>query len=241
MKRFPGLIATIELALLICFGNALADHIVLHSESTNFTAGQILHDPLTISLKSGERIVLLSDRGDVMDIVGPFDGSPAVQGADDFDVKDALSRLIDNPNNLHASLGGTRSGATLPSTSVAGLVWSLDPYSSGVQCAIEGQELAFGRSDTESALVLHVERPGRDGTGVVNFGSNSTRAVWPGNIPVTDGELYVVRREGYLDSAMFRLALLPAIVAGNIEASIAWLATYGCARQATLLLSELPD
>jgi hypothetical protein len=228
------------LAFLLCAVTIRAEHIVLLSETDDFTVGQILPDPVNLNLESGERIVLLSDRGELLDIVGPVAGTPVTPGSDDFNVRDALTNLIENPNNLHASLGGTRGGTRLLSTVTGGPVWRLDPLASGVQCYVEGEALVFGQPVESAPASFHVQRPGHEGTGLLRFERETGVAPWPLNIPAQSGELYVVRREGYMDSSLFRLALLPSIVLENTEVSIAWLAAHGCTRQAAVLLKNLP-
>ena len=96
---------------LVIFGFSapvLADHIVLQSDADKYSIGQLLQDPLSLLLDDGQRLVLLSDHGDVIDIEGPFTGVPSSSNPDEFDLKKALTSLIDNPDQLHASLGSTR-------------------------------------------------------------------------------------------------------------------------------------
>lgn len=227
-------------ALLLFAITIRAEHIVLLAETESFTVGQILPDPVNLDLESGERIVLLSDRGELLDISGPFVGTPVTPGSDDFNVRDALTNLIENPNNLHASLGGTRGSTSLLSAPSSGPVWRLDLLASGVQCSVEGEALVFARPAASGAAIYHVQRPGHEGTGVLRFEPDTREAAWPQNIPANSGESYVIRREGFLDSSLFRLALLPSIVLQNTEVSIAWLAANGCARQAARLMKSLP-
>ena len=96
--------------------------------------------------------------------------------------------------------------------------------------------MTFWRANPRDELLLVIQRPGSAGTGEVYWSAGKSETKWPDKIPVADNELYVVRRPGYMESAMIRLVLLPAHVADNVDSSIAWLAVNGCKTQARLLL-----
>jgi hypothetical protein len=235
------ILAGLAAAALTLTSPSGADHIVLVSEAESFENGQVLEDPLDVTLASGERLVLLSDRGDVLEINGPFAGRPNVLATDNFDVTDALARLIDNPDHVYARLGGTRTASTAVHARPEGVAWHLDPFASGGQCTVQDMTPVFRRPDTTGTLQLVLQRPGSAGSGKIEWATGAAEAQWPAEIPLRDDDLYVVRREGWVDGTLFRLAILPAPVRENLTSAIAWLAVHGCKAQAQALMRELAD
>jgi hypothetical protein len=118
--------------------------------------------------------------------------------------------------------------------------WQLDPFSSGTQCVIDGAAVLFRRKSDSEPLELLVQRPGVDGDGQLAWPAGEPLAAWPESVPIENGELYVLRRKGWLDNAMIRIVVLAPSVARSTEAAIAWLAINGCKWQSRLLLSRLP-
>lgn len=241
MSRHPVLFVLLAMAMSLVPLPSNADHVVLVSEAQSFRDGQILEDPLEVTLVDGERLVLLSDRGDVLEIEGPFTGAPSHSAANDFDVADALTRLIDNPDHVSARLGSTRSAIATTQVRLRKpeAVWRLDPFTSGGQCVVEGMTPVFRRQETGNPLQLVLQRPGSDGSGTIAWAADAAEAHWPREIPLHDDDLYVVRREGWVDGTMFRLAILPAPIRDSLESAIAWLAVHGCKSQAETLMREL--
>lgn len=227
------------LAALFTSGPARADFVVLQSESGDFTVGQLLAEGEPLSLLENESLVLLSDDGNVVELAGPYDGAPAGSSGKDVDVRHALSHLIDRADTLYATLGSTRGINATNATSPDRDVWLLDPFLTGHQCALNDRAPRFWRPGTEEALELVVQRPGHTGDGVLAFETGQPIADWPEAIPLVNGELYVIRRRGYLDNAMIRLIVLDAGLGENTATAVAWLAISGCSQQARNLLQHL--
>ena len=240
MQIFWRIFTGLSLVIIGISAPALADHVVLQSDVDSYATGQLLEDPLSLVLDDGQRIVLLSDRGDVIHVEGPFNGVPDGIESDEFDLKKALTSLIDQPDQLHASLGSTRFVGSRISTSQYRPAWKLDPFETGSQCVMAGSQILFWRSDSQDELQLVIQRPGSAGTGEISWSAGESESEWPDSIPVVNGELYVIRRPGWMDNAMIRLAVLPATVVDNVESSVAWLAVNGCKTQAQILLKSLP-
>ena len=239
MDRILVYVAIIVSSLCCCLDVARADHIVLHSDATSLWQGQLIVEHTPLVLQDGERVVLLSEYGDLLEILGPFEGLPKGVEIDDFNMKDALSNLIDAPSQLHATLGSTRFAGILSQQDDSMPVWNLDPFSSGTQCISEREDVLFWRAAAEESLLLALQRPGSDGSGDVNWMEDQATARWPKEIPLIHGELYVLRRPGWMENAMIRIAVLPKSVVENPNATIAWLAINGCKRQAQAVNSSL--
>lgn len=236
----PALLLAMLAMTLGLVEQAAADYVILSGDAEDYVEGQLLENNFFLRLRDGEHLILLSDRGDVLEVSGPFEGSPQGTRADDFDLRSALTSLIDNPNLLHARLGSTRSGGVGSDPEAAGpSVWYLDPEADGGQCAIDDETIVFWRTSTDKPLSLTVQRPGIDGSGELSWQAGESAASWPTEIPAESGELYVLRRPGWMETTLLHLALLPKAIASQPETAVAWLAINGCKRQAELLLAQV--
>lgn len=226
--------------LWLIAAGANADYVVLQSYAAGYTVGQVLAGDGGLSLGENERVVLLSDHGDVIEVSGPHDGAPKGAEARDVDIRNALAQLIVNADSMHTTLGSTRASRTGGSAPPHRDAWYLDPFLTGNQCVLDGADTQFWREDTKAALSLLMQQPGREGDGVVDWAAGEATAAWPENLPLVDGELYVLRRPGWLENAMIRIVVLEPGIAASGTATIAWLAINGCREQASILLAALP-
>lgn len=230
------------LVLALCAGMAQADYVVLRADAEQFEVGQLLEDDARLVLRDGERLTLLSDDGDIIELSGP-DNTSLPQGVpvtDQIRVRDALAHLIDNTESMYAVLGSTRGRAADPDPAADRDAWLLDPFTTGAQCVLKGEAVSFWRPSTKESLSLVIQRPGFDGTGELSWPVGAATAAWPADMPLLDRELYVLRRPGWMENAMIRIVVLPPDIAQRLETAIAWLAINGCRPQAELLLAELP-
>jgi hypothetical protein len=199
----------------------------------------LLEDDTELRLGDGERIVLLSENGDVVEIHGPYEGLPEGDTVPEIDMRAALTNLIDNAEELHASLGSTRSGVILGSHNAHRNPWQLDALRSGQQCVVAGNAIEFWRANTDEELNLEMQRPGMDGVAVITWPVGAEEAPWPVSVPLVNEALYVLRRAGWTEAALIRVMVLNPEVVQHLQTAIAWLAAHGCSRQAELLMSEL--
>ncbi len=239
MKQISNRLIAPAMAFFLVSHSVLADHIVLESATNRYTAGQLIEAPAMIELGEGESLVLLSDGGDVVDLAGPYHGTPVGYATDEFDLKTALVRLINSPENMQASLGSTRDPGIDSNDSEDRPAWSLNPFKNGSQCVTSRLDIRFWRAEATSELALVVQRPGHEGSGKIFWSPDEHFANWPDDVPMLNNELYVVRRQGWMENAMIRIVVLPDAITEKVETSIAWLAVYGCRNQANLLLKEL--
>jgi hypothetical protein len=222
------------LAVPVC-----ADYVVLQTESELFGIGALLEDDAELRLADGERIILLSENGNVVEIHGPYEGLPEGNTVPEIDMRVALTNLIDNADDLHASLGSTRGGVIFGGQTAHRDVWQLDALRSGRQCVVDGNAIEFWRADTGEELTLEMQRPGTEGVAVINWPVGVAEAPWPVSMPLVNEALYVLRRAGWTEAALIRVMVLNPEVVQHSQTAIAWLAAHGCSRQAELLMSDL--
>ena len=217
---------------------AYGDYVVLETSASSINRGDLIDDRSPLTLESGERIVLMSDSGDILEMEGPSKGIPEGEKLENFNIREALRKLIDTPTELHTSLGSTRNIELISRGQELRPIWHLDPFASGTQCARAGSAVQFWRAETDNALSMVVQRPGISGSGPLEWQIDQHTSNWPKEIVLSNEELYVVRRPGWTESAMIRIVILPEPVIDNREATIAWLAVNGCKRQARAISDD---
>lgn len=236
----PNLLTKIVGVLLsLPAATVYADYVVLQSGSELFGIGALLDDNTELRLVDGERIVLLSENGDVVEIHGPYEGPAEGQASTDINIRDALTDLIENADELHASLGSTRGGVIFGGQNTDRDTWQLDAFRSGRQCVVAGNAIEFWRAKTDEKLTLEMQRPGTEVVAVIDWPVGVAEAPWPISMPLVNEALYVLRRAGWTEAALIRVTVLDPAVVKHPQTAIAWLAANGCRPQAELLMSEM--
>ena len=174
-----------------------------------------------------------------LEIQGPYNGLPVGDSVPDINVRDALTNLIENADDLHASLGSTRGGVTLGTRKEPRDAWHLDAFRSGRQCVVDGRPVVFWRAETGESLALEMQRPGIEGTTLVKWAADQAEAPWPASLPIVNDALYVLRRAGWTEAALVRVVVLDRDVVQHPQTAVAWLAANGCSHQAELLMSQV--
>ena len=231
------LLRSLALASTFFCISALADYVVLESNSEQFPPGQLVVDPALLDIPTGTQLLLMSQQGQTLSLDGSATGTVTAERTD-TELKLMLANLVDHTRDEHVSLGGTRGGIDTSGDPAAPL-WKLNPNISGIQCVIDGGSLLVYRSDTTTDLELTVSQPGTEVAGILKWlkGQHETR--WPQEVSVVDGERYVIKRAGWMESSVVQLQSIPAAIANQQAAAVAWLAANKCVAQAEKLLTVL--
>jgi hypothetical protein len=216
---------------------AQADYVVLQSGSELYPPGTLVSDPRTLELATGTHLLLLSEHGETLSLGGTSEAPDTTQPSE-AKFKFLLTNLVSHTQDAHVSLGATR-GGTLNGARDDVPLWSIDPLVSGIQCVIEGVAAPAYRSDTRGDLALTVNLPGSDYSGSLNWQAGEHETEWPSEVPIVDGQTYVVRREGWNESSLIQLQSIPKVVIDSQTATVAWLAASNCVPQAITLLHQL--
>jgi hypothetical protein len=234
MAIMKKIVASITLASAVLCTTVQADYVVLESNSSGLPAGEIVSDPQQLELSEGMQLVLMSEGGEVLSLGGEG-GAPGAESQ--TDVKLMLANLVSSTRDQHVSLGGTRGSNSNGLHN--GPVFSLDPYISGIQCLIKAVNAHVYRGNNKTDLELKVVRTGSDDSGVIKWLKGENEAEWPKEIPIVDGDRYVIKREGYMKSNVVQLETIPEITIDQKTSSVAWLAAKKCIPQAEKLLNML--
>ena len=126
-----------------------APMVIMEVRGTALKVGGSVDSAQTITLKEGERLVVIGPDGKTITRRGPFNGPLMDTAAGAPDPKQALSVLIASRDARTSSIGVVRSGAgsvKLPSP------WLVDVTRPGQRCLQEGEVPVMWRPESEQAL-----------------------------------------------------------------------------------------
>lgn len=217
-------------------GAALATIVVASSgpSATQFPAGKKLDDSQSITLKAGDSVTVLDERG-----------TRVLRGAGTFKVSDSA---VQNRSSTFAALTRQRGSQRVRTGAVRNAgpggnlmspnLWFVDLSQSGTHCVVAGTPLSVWRADAEKAASYRVD--GASGaSSTVSFDAGSMVATWDaGKSPVTDGTTYTITTQAGQPQARVGFAVLPS-QPGNPEDTAAALIEKGCSAQLELLSASL--
>jgi hypothetical protein len=217
-------------------------YVVIESTAPALAEGSVLERGQKITVPSGSSVSLLSDRGTVQTVNGPYDGAPEPTGGDvsDPSVVNAIASLFVEDTPQTKAWGTFRSASGMRGSADDGPpnVWAINLSRSESICLPSGAAPKLWRSvvDGEILVVLVHISSGREA--FLRFPDGVQELAWPADLPLVDGGEYAIRDAGYLWERHISLRLIPQDRTAGAK-QIAWMADTGCFRQAKVLLSDL--
>lgn len=232
MIRAPRLIAAILVSGAA--GHAAAyPLVVVDARGSQLRPGARVDSAAPLSLKAGERVVLVGPDGRVNTVQGPHNGPPAAAGGPVQNPRLALAALIATRNDRASTVGAVRSGAlaaTLPSP------WLIDVSRPGERCIRDDAPPVWWRpaaTDAASFVVYPVDRSWR-----ADFqwkpGQDSITA--PALIRLDSAKMIVIKT-GTQERAI-RLNIIPAGI-DDPAVLVAWMLEKACVQQADALMRKI--
>lgn len=232
MIRAPCLIAAILVAGAA--GHAAAyPLVVVDARGSQLRPGARVDSAAALSLKAGERVVLVGPDGRVNIVQGPHNGPPAAAGGPVQNPRLALAALIATRNDRASTVGAVRSGAlaaTLPSP------WLIDVSRPGERCIRDDAPPVLWRpaaADAASFVVFPVDRSWR-----ADFqwkpGQDSITA--PALIRLDSAKMIIIKT-GTQERAI-RLNIIPAGI-DDPAVLVAWMLEKACVQQADALMRKI--
>jgi hypothetical protein len=207
--------------------------VVVDARGGQLRPGARVDSAAPLSLKAGERVVLVGPDGRVNTVQGPHNGPPAAAGGPVQNPRLALAALIATRNDRASTVGAVRSGslaATLPSP------WLIDVSRPGERCIRDDAPPVWWRpaaTDAASFVVYPVDRSWR-----ADFqwkpGQDSITA--PALIRL-DGAKMIVIKTGTQERAI-RLNIIPADI-NDPAVLVAWMLEKACVQQADALMRQI--
>lgn len=231
------MVATATCAVALATASATLAGIVVASSGPSagqFPAGKKVDASQSITLKAGDSVTILDERG-----------TRVLRGAGTFKLDQMVGQ---NRSSTFAALTHqrgsqrVRTGAVRrPGTNEKPMspnLWFVDLSQSGTHCVVAGNPVSVWRADAAKAASYRVTSAS-GATSTLSFDADSMVAAWDGeNAPVTDGASYTVSTQSGEQVARLAFVELPSQPAGPEDTAAALIAK-GCSGQLELLSASL--
>jgi hypothetical protein len=194
-------------SLLLLPAIAEADVLVVRAVGPSagaYPAGRTLPDNAKLTLRTGDQITLLDDRG-TRSLRGP--GSFAAAGGAAAQGGTALAALVGQRSERRARIGAVRNVTAdeTPASTRRPNIFVVDVGQTGATCLADPKSVTLWRSETNAVGTTTVT--GSAGASArLNWGRGQSTQAWPAALPVTDGASYQFAGPG--KTATVRLKLL---------------------------------
>lgn len=220
------LLAASALTPLAC-GSAVADDAVLLASTVpGYVPGMVVAYSDRLSLPDGATVTLLFKSGEVLRLLGPFEGTLEQQQAAAGSGSVAMLADMFRTHGIDAAvIGGTRSVGSARSGPGLDDV-QVDPQHSGTYCVEPSTSVWIGRP-TGGDGSYAVRRKGSSRT--ITWPPGATRSEWPGDVPIEDGSQFEITAGGAARATVTFRAMpsAPASAAGKVAEGI----ILGCREQ----------
>lgn len=229
-------LATIGLWASVPVDGASAEPIVIKYEgpaSQTYKPGKRLSSTSKISLKSGEILTILDERGTrVLRGPGTFSASSSASAANVSNT--SLATLVRTSTVRRARTGAVRGDAAPVRAALSPNLWYLEYGKGGRYCVADFQNLRLWRPDASDSKTLTAIDKSTGKTASVKLGKGVNSANWPSEIDPADGGNYALSGP---DKSENVINLIKIDVTGNerIDVLAAKLIEQGCTAQSELL------
>lgn len=223
-------LVTLALAAVLAAGAASAANlIVVEARGIGLKPGATVDSTKPLTLKQGQHVTLIDDKGATLSIDGPYDQPPSAGGTG-RSLGTTLAALGTEKNARTGEAGITRGRvavAALPDP------WLFDVTHSGNVCLKENTQPVFWRPDSKTRVALVVMPVDRSWKSQADWPAGLDRISVTTDVPMHGGAAYVVNYGG----TEYALAVntVPADLA-NDSMRAAWMLQKGCDAQAEALL-----
>lgn len=230
-------LAVIGLLAVTPIDGANAEPIVIKYEgpaSQTYKPGKRLSSSSKISLKSGEILTVLDERGTrILRGPGTFSASSSANAANVSNT--SLATLVRTSTVRRARTGAVRGDAKSLQAALSPNLWYLDYGKGGQYCVADFQNLRLWRPDASETKMLTTTDKATGKTASVKLGKGSTTARWPAEIAPTDGGIYALSVPGKADNMVLSLVKIDVTGDERIDVMAAKLIERGCQTQSELL------
>lgn len=242
-KRRPQAVLAAFAGLMLA-GTAVAAPLVVRSagpSAKTYPAGKALADNAKITLKAGDTIVLLDGRG-TRTLSGPGTFNATASATAAATTGSTLNALVSGGGERRARIGAVRSASGIDKNAGKNPnVWYVDIGRSSNMCIADTSTVTVWRPDATSAATVTVTGPG-GASGKIDLAPGQAAALWPADVPVTNGGQYKLSWEGAKAPTALKFVVVKPGSAG-LEDMAQSLIKAGCNAQLDLLIQTvaLPD
>lgn len=205
---------------------AMADDVVLLASTVpGYVPGMVVSFTDRLSLPEGAAITLLFRTGQILRLVGPFEGTLEQQQAKAAGDNIAELAGMFRAHGVDATvIGGTRSFGHAPDRLDIEDV-EIDPQHSGTYCLQPSTSVWIGRPTENTPYVLR--RLGSNRT--IQWPSGAERIEWPGDVPIEDNSQFDIGTDSAVRATVTFRAMPTS--ASSVQAEVADAILAGCRDQ----------
>ena len=226
-------ILSLAFAAGIAGAASASELVVVSTHGLRLTPGQTVDGGQPIKLEDGQQVTYLAADGQVIEIDGPFDGTPdsQVKGGSG-DAASAVTALLTEHQARTSEVGVVRGDneVKLPDP------WVVDVTHPGTSCVIPGHSVVLWRSEDLSETQVSIAPADRSWSVSGDWPASADRLAMPDSLPLRDRTSYVINVGGKLAPVTVRV--IPASVSNDVMRA-SWMAEVGCDSQANALLAMM--
>lgn len=214
-----------------------AEPIVIKYEgpaSQNYKPGRKLQPTAKISLKSGEVLTVLDERG-TRTLRGPgtFSASSSTRASSVSST--SLAALIKTSSVRRARTGAVRGETPSAQSTRNPNLWFVDIGKSAKYCVADFDNLQFWRADASEAQQLSATDNASGNTASVKFSKGRTTARWPSTVSPKNGNSYTISVSGKAEKVKLELVSIQITGDERLDTMASKLLDRGCQAQSELL------
>jgi len=212
--------------------------VVISSTLDSFGQGAIVEASQSIKLGANQSLKLLSSSGQVIDLIGPYNGTIDSSGEKgDSGLLDSLARVVTSADSQDLTLGVFRN---IPSAKkqVRGDIWGVEVGKTGHYCVPSESPIILWWPDAVEGIAVTITDTSNSASFEVQWTGRSKEILWPEHATFLEGNLYTSQNELSDVSREFTVSRIPVALGNEIE-QIVWMSEHNCAVQAIRLLGEL--
>ncbi len=235
---FRAVLSLLGLFLMtVTFSAWAQDLVVVGGGTPNLQPGQIIKSDAPLDIPAGSTVILVSESGKTVTLVGPYIGPVGIggEGGGSTDLVASLSGLLSASRKGTSSLGVMRSGVPPPPPTDP---WVMDIGQSGDHCVAATGPVTLWRAKNAKARVLSLKNLGDKSKSVTNWPAGASILKWPSDMALVDGARYLLRLKGSSAARMLNVHLVPGDLPSTAHKA-AWMADKGCKKQAKRLLASI--
>jgi hypothetical protein len=202
--------------------------------SQNYKPGRKLLPAAKISLKTGEVLTVLDERG-TRTLRGPgtFNASSAASAGNVSNTN--LATLIKTSSVRRARTGAVRGESPPQQTKLSPNLWYIDIKKSAKFCVADFQSLQLWGSDAAETQPAITIAGASGGNAIVKFGKGRSTVRWPSAVAPVDGGQYTISAAGKADKISIAMVKIDVTGEERLDTMALKLLDRGCQAQSELL------
>jgi hypothetical protein len=219
------LLAVLATVPLACRAAMADDAVLLASTVPGYAPGMVISFSDHLNLPDSAAVTLLFRTGEILRLVGPFEGTLEQQQT--RTAGDSIAGLADmfRAHGVDATvIGGTRGfGQAQDRLDIEDV--EIDPQHSGTYCLQQATSVWIARPTEDAAYMLRRQGSSR----TIQWPSGAARIEWPADVPIDDGSQFEIATDRAVRATVTFRAVTPSV--GSVQAAVADAILAGCRDQ----------